>query len=168
MPSFVEAVKQVWGEFLDEGPENLKVILDEYAGKIAAAAICDGRRWPKYSHADVTGEAERLQGWLEGSIEWLKTQWGSDAAVETIESTDPLLSLSIRIEGHNLIIELPTGFPLPSDSFHLASTHSPSICQIPLTSIDGTTRLLTLRPGTNTISLPSGFYIIAHRKLHIP
>ncbi|MDE6696079.1 MAG: CotH kinase family protein [Muribaculaceae bacterium] len=145
MPTFVEIVKKIWSRFLAEGPDMLSTALHEYADQIAAAAISDGKRWPKYSHADVARESERLQSWLYGSIEWLKTQWGSDADVESIENDH----LSFRIDGKDLIIE------------------SSSNSKLPLFSIDGTTRILTLNPGINTFHLPSGIYICNFQKFAI-
>lgn len=145
MPTFVEIVKKIWSRFLAEGPDMLSTALHEYADQIVAAAISDGKRWPKYSHADVARESERLQSWLYGSIEWLKTQWGSDADVEKIDSK----KLSFSVNGKYLIIE------------------SSIQCQIPLISIDGTTRLLTLHPGTNTFQLSPGLYMYGTYKVFI-
>ncbi len=137
MPTFVNVVKQVWYQFLEEGPDRMLTSLKKNADEIAAAAVCDGRRWPKYSHANVAYEADRLQRWLDGSIEWLKTQWGSDNGVEMVNSKQ----LLIRIQGDSLIID------------------SAESCTLPLIRPDGTHRLLRLHPGTNTFSLPSGIYI---------
>lgn len=145
MPAFVGIVKQVWKSFLGVGPARLMTALKECADQIAAAAISDGRRWPNYSHADVALESERLQSWIDGSIEWLKTKWGSETDVESIESDQ----LSFRIDGKDLIIK--------------SSSHS----KISLFSIDGTTYILTLNPGINTLHLPSGIYIFNSQKFAI-
>lgn len=145
MPTFVDAVKIIWSRFLADGPEMLTTALHEYADQIAAAAICDGKRWPKYSHADVAGESDRLQSWLDGSIEWLKIQWGNGAEVERVDSNQ----LSFSVNGKNLTIE------------------SSIQCQLPLISIDGITRILTLHPGTNTFQLSPGLYMHGTHKVFI-
>lgn len=162
MPSFVEAVKQVWKTFLRErpddsdsgtlkdGPEMLQTALDRYAGEIAAAAISDGRRWPQYSHADIAREAARLRSWLTGSIDWLKTQWGSDTGIGLIGSSEEGPQLSVRVDSHSLIIDTDI------DS------------QIAITAVDGITRLLTVHPGANTFHLPSGIYFCNRLKIRIP
>lgn len=145
MPEFVATVKRVWQKFLAEGPEVLKSHLAKDAGQIASAAICDGRRWPAYFHANIAREASRLESWLQGSIDWLKTQWGDYTNVD-IARTD---ELSVSTDGHNLIIYSATGR------------------RIPLTSLDGTTRFLTLHPGINSFTLSSGIYFFTNHKLLI-
>ncbi|MDE6638479.1 MAG: CotH kinase family protein [Muribaculaceae bacterium] len=145
LPTFVEIVKKIWETFLVDGPDQLATVLKEDADQIAAAAICDGKRWPQYSHADVALESDRLQSWLDGSIEWLMTKWGSGADVESIENDH----LSFRIDGKDLIIE------------------SSSYRTLPLISIDGTIRQLMLNPGINTFHLSSGIYICNFQKFAI-
>lgn len=193
MPAFVEAVKRVWKDFLTQrpatsgdasealgagtgpenlgmatGPELLEAALDSYAGEIAAAAIADGRRWPQYSHANVAAEAAKLQTWLAGSINWLKTQWGSETGIDQMEDFDASHQLRLRIEGRTLIIEVPFDTCTASFAGTTAGFTSTGVRQLPLTSVDGTTRLLTLRPGRNAFPLPSGLYILQGRKLLIP
>ncbi|MDE5996817.1 MAG: CotH kinase family protein [Muribaculaceae bacterium] len=145
MQAFVDTVKKIWKNFLDGGPDRLMTALKEYADLIAAAAICDGRRWPKYSHADVARESERLQSWIDGSIEWLKTKWGSEAEVATAENNP----LSFLVDGENLIID------------------SISPRKIILIHLDGTIRLLTLHQGINTFHLPAGVYLYGSYKFCI-
>ena len=145
MPIFVDNVKKIWKNFIVDGPDQLTKVLKEDADQIAAAAICDGKRWPQYSHADVALESDRLQSWLDGSIEWLMTKWGSGTDVESIENDH----LSFRIEGKDLIIE--------------SSSHR----TLPLISIDGTIRQLMLNPGINTFHMPSGIYICNFQKFAI-
>lgn len=145
MPTFVDTVRKIWKTFLVDGPDRLATVLEDDAKQIAAAAVCDGRRWPKYSHADVARESDSLKSWLEGSIEWLKTKWGSETDVATVEDNQ----LSFRIDGKYLIIE--------------SSSHR----KLPLISIDGTTRLLTLNPGINTFHLSAGIYLCNRHKFAI-
>ncbi len=145
MPAFVDVVKQIWQQFLGEGPASMSASLKENADEIAAAAVCDGRRWPKYSHANVAYEAERLQSWLDGSIEWLKMQWGADNGVEIVAGNQ----FSFRIEGASLIID------------------SADKCTFPLFHPDGTRRILSLHPGINTFTLPAGIYIFNSHKFII-
>lgn len=145
MPAFVEVVKQVWSGFLADGPEKLSAVLKQDAGQIEVAAICDGRRWPKYAHTDIAEQAARLQSWLDGSIEWLKSQWGYDTGVETIENNQ----LSVRLDGQSLIID------------------SASRRDVPLVAPDGTTRFLSVDPGVNTFHLPAGIYICNRQKFII-
>lgn len=150
MSSFVDAVKRVWQMFLFEGPERLGMTLDEYAGRISAAAICDARRWPAYSHADIAREAANLQLWLNGSIDWLKTQWGSSADVESVEGVCRGRELSIRTDRNCIVIE------------------SRIDRKLSLVSIDGTMHTLTLHAGVNTYRLPSGIYFCDGLKFRIP
>lgn len=142
MPSFVDAVKKVWKSFLSEGPDALEKSLQQRAGQIAAAAISDGKRWPQYSHSDIASQSAKLKSYLEGSIEWLKKQWGSEAGTEPVIADQ----CNIRVEGSRLIIE--------SGSDH----------RIPLTRLDGTTIMLNLKPGTNIFNLPPGFYVVQGKK----
>ena len=143
MPEFVGTVKRVWQTFLAEGPEVLKSHLAKDAGDIASAAICDGRRWPAYSHADIAGEAKKLESWLQGSINWLKTQWGDNSGVDVAR----IEKLSVSTDGHNLIICSATDR------------------RISLTSLDGTTQLLTLHPGINSFTLSPGIYFCFNHKI---
>lgn len=144
LPSFVETVKAIWKTFLAKGPDEIKQTIETKAEQIAAAAVSDGRRWPAYSHADVAKESARLLSWLEGSIEWLKIQWGNND-VETTESND----LSIGIDKNSIIIK------------------SASETSIPISSLDGTMRIVTVHPGINTIQLPAGIYFCASHKILI-
>lgn len=146
MPAFVETVKNVWKLFLAEGPGLLQSSLEWRAGQIAAAAVCDGMRWPAYSHADVANESARLQSWLDGSIDWLKTRWGSDSGITGLRNSD----LKICVEGNALVVE------------------SPSDMRLPVTVPSGIGRIILLHPGVNTIYLSSGLYIIQGKKFIIP
>lgn len=145
MPKFVDKVKEIWRTFLTGGPERLNVKLEQSARRIMSAAVCDGRRWPAYSHADVACESQRLRSWLKGSIEWLSSQWGGEASVVSLAPNQ----LQIRTDGDRLIID------------------SPSDRQLPLVSIDATTRFLTLHPGPNIFDLPAGIYFCGNKKILI-
>lgn len=144
MPPFIDRVRQVWNSFLSGGPENLKSVIEADAGRIAAAAVCDARRWPKYAHSDVEYQASKLQDWLEGSIDWLKEKWGSGSSVDFIPSES---DVEVRIDNGSLII------------------HSPDAGILSISRIDGTLITIRVYPGSNIVTLPSGFYILEGRKL---
>lgn len=145
MDGFVDTVKSVWKSFLGTGPQRLKEYIKYQAVQIAAAAVCDGRRWPAYSHADVSAQADRLESWLAGSIEWLKDQWGSDADVPSLTGE----TLEVKVEDGRLVIAIDKD------------------ATVDIFSVDGIVRILQLKDGRNIISLAPGFYIVAGKKIII-
>ncbi len=145
MPGFVESVKLSWKTFLTDGPILLAETLERSAGEIAAAAICDGRRWPAYSHADVAGQAAKLKTWLDGSIDWLRKQWGSEAGVDTPESD----GLHVRVEGRFLLIDAERNNTLD------------------LYGIDGSILRLHVECGRNSFELAPGFYVLNGQKIYV-
>ncbi len=147
LPGFVEKVKEVWGQFLDgNGPETLATRLAAYAGEIEVAAQYDARRWPKYAHADISRQAEKLNGYLSGSIDWLIGQWGEGSDVVGIING---VNLNVHVEGKTLVVEALTD-----------TTEQ-------LYGIDGTVMTLRLKAGTNRFNLRPGIYIIAGKKIRI-
>lgn len=146
LPGFVEEVKHSWTSFLDNnGPEFLTEAITDYTDRIAVAVINDARRWPRYSHADIAYQSSQLERYLSGSIDWLKEQWGDDTGVNSLAVSN----LSISIQGNVVTVTGQQNLNLP------------------LTTIDGNTRLLNIQPGDNTFTLSPGLYILAGRKLLI-
>ena len=146
IPGFVEEVKHSWVTFLNNnGPEFLSQALTDYTDRIAVAVINDARRWPRYSHADIAYQSSQLERYLSGSIDWLKEQWGDDTGVNSLT----ISNLSISIQGNVVTVTGQQNLNLP------------------ITTIDGYTRLLNIQPGDNTITLSPGLYILAGRKLLI-
>lgn len=145
MPGFVDTVISVWKSFLNSGPQRLETSISHYADKIAAAAICDGRRWPAYSHADVPTQSARLKAWLKNSIEWLKKQWGSESGVVSMKPE----SLLIKVSGRELVVD--------SDRDMLLDIYG----------IDGIRRIFTIKEGRNTFEMTPGCYFIKGYKIFI-
>ena len=146
IPGFVEEVKHSWVTFLNNnGPEFLSQDLTDYTDRIAVAVINDARRWPRYSHADIAYQSSQLERYLSGSIDWLKEQWGDDTGVNSLT----ISNLSISIQGNVVTVTGQQNLNLP------------------ITTIDGYTRLLNIQPGDNTFTLSPGLYILAGRKLLI-
>lgn len=85
---FKEAVKKVWGEFLNNGPESLLSTLDNECGRINVAAVYDAKRWPQYGNRNMEEKRETVRNYLTKSIDWCKQQWGYTAAVADIEAAD--------------------------------------------------------------------------------
>ncbi len=158
MAGFVEEVKDVWLNFLPDGPVTLQEALATNADRIAVAAINDARRWPQYAHADISYQASLLQRYLNGSIAWLKQQWGEEAGVDEVtipgNSSDDWNADGWSTNGLHIRITGTT-----------VSIRSDIDRTLPLTSLDGTVRLLRLAPGTTTLTLAPGFYILANRKI---
>ena len=141
MSGFVDVVKTVWRSFVKAGPEHLYESLQYHARQITAAAVCDGKRWRAYSHADVDTQCKQIMSWLEGSVDWLNKQWGTETGVDAVESQH----LNIRVEGHMLVVE------------------SDRDMTIDLYSIEGVRRILNVREGSNSYNVAPGFYIIASK-----
>lgn len=97
-PSFVEKVKEVWAQYLYEGPEKLSMHITEYANRIAVAAQYDALRWPEYGNPDVETKSEEAISLINRKTEWLKTQWGSQAGVVDI----PVSNESMLMDIYNL------------------------------------------------------------------
>lgn len=146
MPAFVEAVKGVWKEFLNGGPESLESAVEYRAGQIDVAAAADARRWPQYAHSDVGVQADRLLGWLRNSVNWLKKQWGADAAVDGVTASD--VNEVVVVDGR-------------------LTVRSNKDMGLAVYGIDGTLRILSVREGWNSFVLAPGFYIVAGRKVII-
>ena len=146
LPGFVEEVKHSWASFLENnGPEFLTEAITDYTDRIAVAVINDAHRWPRYSHADIAYQSSQLERYFSGSIDWLKEQWGDDTGVGSLA----ISHLSISIQGNVVTVTGQQNLNLP------------------LTTIDGNTRLLNIQPGDNTFTLSPGLYILAGRKLLI-
>ena len=144
LPGFVEEVKHSWASFLDNnGPEFLTEAITDYTDRIAVAVINDAHRWPRYSHADIAYQSSQLERYLSGSIDWLKEQWGDDTGVGSLA----ISHLSISIQGNVVTVTGQQNLNLP------------------ITTIDGNTRLLNIQPGDNIFTLSPGLYILAGRKL---
>lgn len=146
MPSFVEAVKGVWKDFLNGGPQSLESAIEYRVGQIAVAAVNDARRWPKYAHSDVEAQADRLRAWLGNSVEWLKKQWGADASVDTVAASG---GIEISVLDGRLIVR------------------SNKDMELDVYRIDGTCRILCVKEGWNSFLLDSGFYILGGRKFFV-
>ena len=145
MPAFVDAVKGVWKSFLNGGPERLCCSVENRVRQIAVAVVNDARRWPAYSHADIDVQASRLESWLENSVEWLKKQWGADAAVESVGADGFYL---MAYDGNLLVV-------------------SDRDIYLPVYTVDGQTRILPVKKGENSFDMPDGFYIAGGRKILI-
>ena len=139
-------MKHSWASFLDNnGPEFLTEAITDNTDRIAVAVINDARRWPRYSHADIAYQSSQLERYLSGSIDWLKEQWGDDTGVNSLAVSN----LSISIQGN------------------VVTVNGQQNLNLPLTTIDGNTRLLNIQPGDNIFTLSPGLYILAGRKLLI-
>ncbi|MDE6076104.1 MAG: hypothetical protein K2G29_00075, partial [Muribaculaceae bacterium] len=90
-------------------------------------------------------QSSQLERYLSGSIDWLKEQWGDDTGVGSLA----ISHLSISIQGNVVTVTGQQNLNLP------------------ITTIDGNTRLLNIQPGDNTFTLSPGLYILAGRKLLI-
>lgn len=138
MPRFVSTVKTVWADFLNEGPETLTEVLGTDADRIAAAAVNDARRWPQYSHSDVLAQAQKLQDWLEISIDWLKDQWGNEAGMTDVE----FCATCVKVTDGGVIVSV--------------SCDSDIVVAMP----DGRSQVYNVRTGDNRIDLAPGLYIV--------
>lgn len=142
MDSFVSSVRNAWFDFLPDGPDAIKEKIEETAANIAAAAQSDAKRWPQYAHADVISRAAELCRYIDGSIEWLKGQWGESSISQV--SDDSFESVATAPGALVVTCLRPT--------------------EIEAATIDG--RLITLHAeaGRNVFSLPAGVYVVRHNK----
>ena len=85
-PAFRAKVEEIWAWYLGFGPEELKKHLEEYAAKIDVAAKYDARRWPEYGNPDVPERCREILSLIDAKTEWLKGQWGSETAIEGVQS----------------------------------------------------------------------------------
>ena len=76
-PRFVEAVKNVFGDFYRDEYPTINSFIDNLANTITAAAASDKNRWPNYGNADIAGNATTLKYYLKDKVEWLVQQWGT-------------------------------------------------------------------------------------------
>ena len=76
-PRFVEAVKNVFGDFYRDEYPTINSFIDNLASTITAAVACDKNRWPAYGNADIAGRAATLKDYLKDKVEWLVQQWGT-------------------------------------------------------------------------------------------
>lgn len=88
-PAFQAKVKEIWGWYLGFGPDALEKTLTDYIDKIAVAAQYDAARWPQYGNPDVKARYAEIWSLIQGKTDWLKTQWGSQAGIETIQPDTP-------------------------------------------------------------------------------
>ncbi len=79
-------MEEIWAWYLGFGPEELKKHLEEYAAKIDVAAKYDARRWPEYGNPDVPERCREILSLIDAKTEWLKGQWGSETAIEGVQS----------------------------------------------------------------------------------
>ena len=80
-PRFVEAVRNVFGDFYRDSYACLDQYIDSCAASIAAAAVSDFKRWPAYGTNDVVSKAETLKSYLHDKVDWLARQWGTAGSV---------------------------------------------------------------------------------------
>lgn len=144
MPKFVETVKDVWAEFLNSGPENVSVALRSTADEIAVAAIFDAERWPKYNHSDVAYRAARLEGYLDGSIAWLKEQWGNMAGVVPVKEEN---AIAVKADVGGVVIT------------------SIGDTTVTIAAVDGRCFTVKVSAGENRVELERGFYIVGGKKV---
>lgn len=76
-PRFVEAVKNIFGDFYRNEYPTVNNFIDNTAATIAAAAVSDKNRWPAYGTTDINGRAATLKNYLKDKVEWLVQQWGT-------------------------------------------------------------------------------------------
>lgn len=74
-PRFQEMVKSVWADFYRNEVASIDAFMNEFADKIAVAAVCDYARWPQYGASDIYAKKEEMKRLLDDRIEWLNRQW---------------------------------------------------------------------------------------------
>ena len=101
-PRFQEHVKQVWTLFYIKDRSSLDGFMDDFADKIAAAAVCDYARWPKYGNADMYAKKSEMKKNIDGRIKWLHGYW-EDSNITGIEVPE------IEVYGINGGVVAPEG-----------------------------------------------------------
>lgn len=82
-PHFMEIVKNVWSEFYNGNFSTIYDYIDEYAARIAAAAVSDAQRWPNYGNADFDNRVRTAKERLASGASWLQKRWASDVESDT-------------------------------------------------------------------------------------
>lgn len=82
-PHFMEIVKNVWSEFYNGNFSTIYDYIDEYAARIAAAAVSDAQRWPNYGNADFDNRVKTAKERLASGANWLQRRWASDVPFDT-------------------------------------------------------------------------------------
>lgn len=88
-PRFVEAVKNVFGDFYRNEYPTVNNFIDNTAATIATAAVSDKNRWPAYGTTDINGNASTLKYYLKDKVEWLAKQWGTTGTAGIGETHTP-------------------------------------------------------------------------------
>ena len=88
-PRFIEAVKNVFGDFYRNEYPTVNNFIDNTAATIAAAAVSDKNRWPAYGTTDINGNASTLKYYLKDKVEWLAKQWGTTGTTGIGETHTP-------------------------------------------------------------------------------
>lgn len=94
-PEFVKKVKEIWSQYLYEGPEMLTEHIKQYADRITVAAQYDALRWPDYGNPDVETKSEEVISLINKKTDWLKSQWGSQAGITDLPVADGALPVDI-------------------------------------------------------------------------
>lgn len=118
--AFQKAVRSVWQAWLDAGGEtSLPAYMTAFADKIAAAALCDARRWPQYGNADELARADRARTLVQNRIAWLKEQWGESGVDDiTADSATDSPAVYYNLSGQ------PVASPQPGTLYIVRRGHT--------------------------------------------
>lgn len=77
-PQFMDIVKAQWQQFYANDYYTLLDYIDNFASRIAKAAVNDHERWAEqgYGTDNEMGRASDVRKFLDGSTRWLAQQWG--------------------------------------------------------------------------------------------
>ncbi len=75
-PSFMERVRQVWGEFYRNGYRGMDEYIDNYGARIADAARHNAERWQQYGNGNIEERVKAARQRLDAGVKWLIGQWG--------------------------------------------------------------------------------------------
>lgn len=95
---FQQHVKEVWNKLYNEQLSSIDEYMNEFADKIATAAVCDYARWPQYGNVDIYAKKTEMKNLLDGRIAWLHNQW-EDTSVDSINTDE----LQIRVVGSSIV-----------------------------------------------------------------
>lgn len=147
-PKFQAAVKRVWADFLNNGPQTLSQFIATQSQNLAAAAAADHRRWPSYGQADEIAAAKAYAAMLDSRIAWLKTKWGAEpSSLDAITADAPAYRLATE----------------PGTMIFFAS----EAAVVTIADVSGRTFKLNIAPGTNRFSFAPGIYIVEGRKVRL-
>jgi hypothetical protein len=150
-PRFQQAVRKRWLEKRGSLMSYLRKEVDAFIDKIAYAAQCDCKKWPKYGNKNVLNEKAAVYEALEKRLAWLDTQFGTvnlteEEVVEltvypnpttdriNVLSSEEILSISVYNLSGNKLLDLDvneSGWDL---------------------GLDAGTYILTVETAKNTIS----------------